>query len=133
MNMYQQDYKSVVIREDAVLTNSYVECDVVSAPDFKMNLLNQLLLYVDFTIGSLTSADIIVEFSDDGVNYYQESLEDVPTAGVSVIEKYVRRMDATGTYRFAIPIKDKHVKVSAKGNGTVTDSSMLITAIVGVA
>lgn len=131
--MYQQDYKSITIRESAILTGSYVAGEVLSAPDFKMNLLNQVVLYVDFTIGSLTSAEIIVEFSDDGTNYYQETLEDVPSSGISDADVYIRRIKQSGSYRFAIPIKDRFVRVSAIGNGTATGSSMSIIGIVGVA
>ena len=41
------------------------------------------------------------------------------------------KVSATGNYRIAIPIKDRYVKISAKGTGTVTSSSLAISAIVG--
>jgi len=36
---------------------------------------------------------------------------------------------ASGQYRIAIPVKDKYMKISAKGTGTVTSSSLKITNI----
>lgn len=131
--MYQQDYKKIDVRPDAILTTSYVAGTVLSAPSVELHMLNQLVFYVNFTIGSLTSAEIKVEFSDDGTNYYEESIEGVPTAGVSIASPYVRQLTASGTYRFAIPVKDKFIRISSKGTGTVTSSSLAITGIVGIA
>jgi len=43
------------------------------------------------------------------------------------------KMSATGTYRIALPTKDRYIKISAIGTGTVTNSSMAIKAIEGLA
>jgi hypothetical protein len=40
-------------------------------------------------------------------------------------------MSATGAYRLAIQLKDRFVKISAKGTGTVDDSSLTIKAVTG--
>lgn len=127
------DYKVIPIRPAAILTGSYVVSPVeFSEPDVQPEAENQIVLYVDFTIGSLTSAQLIVEFSADNTDWYQESYEEVPTAGVAVCVPYTRSMAATGKYRFAVPIKDRYIRVSAKGTGTATGSSMTITGIIGI-
>jgi len=57
------------IRASAILTNSYVAGTTIN----NANHEDQLIIYVDFTIGSLTSAELKVEFSDDDITYYQET------------------------------------------------------------
>jgi len=129
------DYKQAVsIRDSAVLTTSYVACTVIGSETTnasQTNQYNQLILYVDFTIGSLTSAEIKVEFSPDATNYYQESSEKVDdgTANLYVSEYTI---DATGAFRIPIQCNDRYIKVSVKGTGTVTDSLMAVKASLGV-
>jgi len=95
-------------------------------PDYR-----QLILYVDFTIGSLTSAEIKVEFSPDNTNFYQESHEKLDN-GTSNVYTLTYTLSATGAYRIPIQCNDRYIKVSAKGTGTVTNSSMTIKAVMGV-
>lgn len=131
MDLFVYAYRAV--RAAAVLTNSYVAGTVVGAEDaggdYPHNV-NQLIVYVDFTLGSLTSGQVKVEFSHDNVTYYQESFSSISgtTDTVSLGE---HSFAATGKYRLAIPIKDKYIKISAKGTGTVTSSTMTINAAYG--
>lgn len=128
------DYKKVAVRSSAVLTNSYVAGTVIGPATGDKPLVHQytqLLLYVDFTIGSLTDAQIKVEFSDDGTTYYQETYSSVSTT-TSTESLGVHKLTATGLYRIAIPITDKYIKVSSVGTGTVTSSLMAIDAILAV-
>lgn len=120
------DYISSVIRSSVILTGSYVASTVLS----EVHGQNQLVLYVDFTKGSLTTAEIKVEFSTDGTNYYQE-VSELPNSGSTAVSLVERVLSATGAYQIFVPIKARYVKVSAKGTGTVTNSLMAITAIVG--
>lgn len=123
-----KDYKSPqTIRDAAILTGSYVAATTLE----DVHAYNQLILYVDFTIGSLTTAEIKVEFSADNTNFYHEAVEGSPSSGVAGVDPYVRQLSATGAFRLAIPIKDRYVKVSAKGTGTATSSSMTIKAVTG--
>jgi len=123
-----QSFDQEVIRPSAILTNSYVAG--VTLTDLKYK--NQLVLFIDFTKGSLTTAEVKIEFSDDGVNFYQETVQGT-LSGANLPETLaVHQFSATGKYMVAIPIKCSAVKVSANGTGTVTDSLMAISAIVGV-
>lgn len=138
MQVSSQDYSSKIIRASAVLTNAYVVGTILDGPSgVGMHLMNQLMLYINFTIGSLTSASVKVEFSNDyvaGVNpgtWFQETFQAV-SAGVATETLGVHTLTATGLYRLAINIKDKYIRVSAIGTGTVTNSLMDITAPYGV-
>lgn len=129
-----QDYSINPIRSSAVLTNSYVAGTVLGVsntpPD--PSLRNQLVLYINFTLGNLTSAQVKVEFSNDNVTYYQECFSSI-AAGVDTLSLGAHTLNATGKYRLAIPIKDRFIKVSAQGTGDVTNSLMDIQGIVGIA
>ena len=131
--MANLDYEQVVIREAAILTNSYVASTVRGLDDnLSLTSKNQVILYVDFTIGSLTSLELKVEFSPDGVTYFQETSIDV-SSGTWTVNLFEYTITASGQYRIAIPIKDKYMKISAKGTGTVTSSSLKITNITWLA
>jgi hypothetical protein len=90
------------------------------------------VLYIDFTKWSLTSLSIKLDFSDDWVNYYQETFESISwgTASASLWE---HSYTATWAYVLATPFKAKFVKVSAKWVWTVTNSLCAIRSIVWIA
>ena len=111
-----------IIREAAVLTNSYVAGNIIGdASEY-----NTLSLEVDFTLGSLTSMEMKVEVSNDGTNWYQQVAEST-SGGSTTVSLDERTWDATGKYAFLIrPVRAKYIRVSVKGTGTVTDSSCAI-------
>ena len=131
--MENNNYSIKSLRASSVLTGSYVAGTVYSpqglSPKQDPVNNNQLILYVGFTIGSLTSAELKIEFSDDGTNYYQETTSSV-SSGVSTDKLTEHKLEATGNYRIALPICDRYIKVSVKGTGTVTNSLLAIDAIV---
>lgn len=122
------------VRSAAILTSSYVAGTVIG-PTSEGGLTpsqgNQLIVYVSFTIGSLTSGELKVEFSNDGSTYYQQTFTSV-SGGTSTATIGNYTWTATGNYRFEIPIKDAYIKISVKGTGSVTSSSMTVDAILGV-
>lgn len=195
------DYQKKAVRSSLILTTSYVAGTILE----NINDQNQLIILADFTIGSLTTAEIKVEFATarrydlaydgqsanftvgeivrgastgaygtvladtdggtsgtlllgnvkgtfldnevltgtvtgvavangtltDNSDWYQETASSVSggTSSDSVIE---HAFDATGKFRIAVPINDRHVKISSKGTGTVTGSLMKVDALVGV-
>jgi hypothetical protein len=122
------------IRASAVLTDSYVAGIILGAEESNPTILqryNQLLLNVRLTIGSLTTAEIKVEFSSDNVTYDQEITETV-SGGTITCAVATRSFGATGNFQIPIPISARYIKVSAKGTGTVTDSLMAISAVLAV-
>jgi len=128
-----QDYIISTVRDSLVLTGSYVAGTVVGPSDVQTILENQAVLYVSFTKGSLTTAEIKVEFSDDGITYYQETNGEFLSAAAQTNTIFEHSLAATGNYRIPIQIKDRYIKISAKGTGTVTGSLMAIKLIIGVA
>lgn len=126
-----QDYFITDVRTAAILTTSYVAGTVIDSTNANPALRNQMNLLVDFTIGSLTSAEIKIEYSHDGTTYFQETFENI-SSGTSTLTNGVYQMSATGKYIISVPIKFSYIKVSVKGTGTVTGSSMAIKAIIGV-
>ena len=126
----EQDYQIHDIRSAAILTTGYVAGTVLNYSNANPALRNQLNLLVKFTIGSLTDARIKVEFSHDGSTYFQDTFELISgTTSTLSLGEYV--LTGTGNYVISIPIKFSYIKVSAKGTGTVTSSSLAIQGIVG--
>lgn len=131
----EYDFQRVAVRSSAILTNSYVAGTTIGGTASLRSCLfyNQLLLYVAFTIGSLTSLDIKVEWSpDNGVTYYRETDEaatvaaNVSTHAASAV---VHEYAATGNYIIAMPVQGDKCKVSAIGNGTLTSSLLAVEAL----
>jgi len=124
------DYRGLInIRSAAILTNAYVAGTVIGTNEGP-STYNQLIVYIDFTIGSLTDAQVKIEFSHDGTTYYQETFDSISST-TNTESLGVHKFAGTGKYRLAIPIKDNYIKISAIGTGTVTSSSMTIDAILG--
>lgn len=111
---------STIIRAAAILTTVDVASDVVQTENS-----TQLIFYVDFTKGSLTSATLTFQFSHDGATWYQETSEKT-TNGVATAFLKTHTLDTTGTYRYAVPCADFAVRILAKGTGTVTSSSLAL-------
>lgn len=136
--MYQnaQDYQIYSVRAAAILTNSYVAGTIIGSPTGVGENIqyqeNQLVLLVQFTIGSLTSASIKIETSPDNTTFFQEC-GGVYAAGVTTVTQNTYLLSASGNYRIPVPIKDRYFKISVIGTGTLTSSSMAIQAMMGVA
>lgn len=123
-------YKKVTVREAAILTNSYVAGTIIG-PNDNFDSYNQLNLAISFTIGSLTDCDIKAEYSLDGITYFQETFASFASNSESTEALGHHTYAATGEYTLSLPVKWRYCKISAIGNGTVTDSSLAITAILG--
>lgn len=127
--MSQQDYAIYGIRSAAILTNSYVEATTLG-PNELVEGQNQLEVYVSFTLGSLTSLQIKVEYSANNIDFFQETFYSV-SGGTATGTLAEFSYSATGNYKLSIPIKDRYIKISAKGTGTVTSSSLTLNAVIG--
>lgn len=121
-------YKMHKVRTSAIVgTTAMVAGTVVENPKFE----DEIILLVDFTKGSLTNVSLMIEFSPDGTNYYQETGV-AYSAGVNTIKALTHLLDATGKFRLApIKIKDRYIKVSAQGSGNNAGSLLKIDAIIG--
>lgn len=125
------DYKLKIVRADAILTTSYVAGTVLE--DLERD--NQLMLYIEAVKGNVASFQVKVEYSYDGVTYCQQSFESV-SGGVNTVSAGVFSFTLSGdpgdqNFVLAIPIKASKIKISTKGTGTITSSSVKITAAIG--
>lgn len=140
MEKYFLDYHYYSLRASSVLTNAYVVYPVtlVDANNTAMTIqsliqTNQLIIYGFFTLGSLTSLNLKVEFSNDNVNWVQETFDAVDSAtGVITELPIVRNITVAGNFRIPIRIRDQYVRISAEGVGTVTGSLLTLGAIIAV-
>lgn len=100
--------KTANIRASAVLTTGAVASSTISLPaTFDQNLV----LFCDFTIGSLTNVIITPQVSYDGTNWF-----DLTDPGALTV---------TATGKKAIPLQcagAKMFRATAQGTGTVTGS-----------
>ena len=119
-----EDYILKPIRASLVLTDAYVAGTVL---DLSAKY-DKIALLLDFTKGSLTTAEIKVEFSPDNINWYQETASAI-TSGVSADTLKSHQIDTTGKYRLVIDTLDRYMKVSVKGTGTMTNSLMKVEAV----
>lgn len=126
------DYKIYSVRSSLIPTTSYVAGTVIGDPHLIYEK-NQLIVLFSLTLGSLTSAELKIEFSPDGTTYYRETYDDIAASTGVITERAIERtFTATGNYRIALPIKDRYIKISTKGTGTLTNSLIAISAIIGV-
>ena len=131
--MFQQDYAFQNVRSAAILTSSYVASNITPFSAKTLDQYNQLNLLVDLTLGSLTSVTLKVEFSNDGTNWFQETVDAVDTATGIISERLATRsLTATGKYYISLPISCHNARVSAIGVGTVTDSSLTIDSVLAL-
>ena len=146
--MFYPRYQKAVIRPAAILTNSYVAANIIGATTesalqpavvWKVDDCSHLGLEIVFTLGSLTSLNLKIEFSDDnGTTWYQ--LSNSTTSG-GVITPALANLNLTASANMYLNInsiffngggfKTNQIRVSAQGVGTVTSSSLQITAVVG--
>lgn len=133
MPQIDSTYKN--IRTSAVLTTGYVAATVLGGTvrPFAREY-NQLVLFVDVTMGSLTTVELKVDFAPyvAGASFYQETDETSSVAAnvdTRAVNTVVHQFTVGGKYRLVVPLLDELVKVSVKGTGTVTSSSVAIDAL----
>ena len=112
------------IRSAAILTTSYVAATTIE----QAGRFNQLALLLAYTQGSLTSLEIKIEFSMDGTTFFRETVTSV-SGGTSTLSMNEYTFTSTGNIVIPLPAFYDFIKVSAKGTGTVTSSSLAITAV----
>ena len=120
------DYRVAAIRASTVLTGSYVAGTLLRDDISKYN---QLVVLVDITLGSLTSAEVRVEFSLDNVRWFQKPFQLVISSTQASVSSGEYTFTVDGLYPMDFPIAYNFIRISAKGTGTVTNSLMQVDAI----
>ena len=126
MGYETSDYKVFPVRAAAVLTNTYVAGTVIG----EAQEYNQYAFEIQFTLGSLTSADIKLEFSEDNSTWYQETFSSI-SGGTDTLTLGIHRLTSSGNYVLNCGMLSRYYRISVIGNGTVTSSSMAIQAVMG--
>ena len=131
--MFESSYQYFPVRASTVLTNAAVAGTVLGLSPTQLTTNNQLIIYADFTIGSLTNVILTVEFSPDNTNWYAETYPDTAVAtGVTTERIKTHVIAATGLKRLTpIVICDRYIRISATGTGTVTSSLLKVDAVIG--
>ena len=121
------EHEASQVRAAAELTTSYVASDLKESTGYTQLVVNILL-----TLGSLTTAELKVEFSENGTDFYQETFELADfAAGKSEVKVNEYEFSVSGNFRLFIPIKDRKIRISVKGTGDETGSSMAVDCVLG--
>jgi hypothetical protein len=114
-----RQYQSV--RASAILTTSYVGSTAVDA-----RYDDQLHCLINFTIGSLTTAEFKFQYSQDNSNWFDEGIMVGGTTSsdeyISTFRSKVSQLAATSTKTVIVPVLARYVRIAIKGTGTVTSS-----------
>lgn len=110
----------------AILSTGTEDNEYIDAKD-----CNKLVLYLDATLANLTSIDVKIFFSDDGLTWRQRTSEAL-VGGVNTLAVYYESMAASGHYRLPISIMDRYVKIQVRGQGQdFVGNSLTAKAFVG--
>ena len=107
------------VRAAAILTTG-----VVATTGLDISAATGCLFLLDFTIGSLTRIDVLTEYSLDGTTWIPKR----DTSGVGGITAAVA-LSATGKYYISdTNVGWRNIRLTVQGVGTVTSSSLTVTA-----
>jgi len=107
-----------------VLTTSYVTSEIMNIQG-----ANQVQLLVCFTRGNSAGCRLRVDFSEDRLTWYQESMvSEFPSANDVEHSLVTRRIDETGNYAISIPVSASYMKVSFQAIDSGENSLLSIKA-----
>lgn len=118
-------YRLNTIRKESVLTTDYVSGKILT--DAEDN--NQLFLHINFTKGSLDSCEIKIEVSVDGEKYEQLTVSRIDENGIETLIPRTVKLQNNSNFVYPLGIVGRYIKVSAKGTGTPTGSSLAIRSV----
>ena len=119
---FSPHFERRLLRASLVPTTSYVYSEAFEIP----RGCNQIIAALDFTKGSLTSGQAIIEFcntkEDVEAGNWMTDTGMAYNAGVTTLVLNSYTFTATGIYRVPVPIKDRFVRIGVKGTGKLTNS-----------
>lgn len=122
-----------VVRSAAVLTTSYVSTDSVN-----MANNNQLVCFLAASLGSLTTIETKVQYSNDNTTWFDDAVFDTGSGGVTGDEYIaplrvnVYQLQASGSKTLYTPAMARYARLMVKGTGTVTGSSLAVSCFAGI-
>jgi hypothetical protein len=116
----------MTVREAAALTTSYVASD-----SFNIEGANQLQLLVSFTKGNSDGCRLKIEFSQDGTDWYQESMvSEFPSVNDVKHTPIARKIQDSANLIISIPVSASFSRVSAQAITSGTGTSLSIVATI---
>jgi len=114
-----------VVREDAILTNGWVETDY-----FDMGNYSYASLFFDVTQGSITELQWKVYHSIDGTNWFQRLAEEITLTDIENAEPPDSLPIGGDVKRVkVVPVLGRFLRLEVIAVGTVTASSLEVTMV----
>lgn len=124
----QSNIRKIDVREPSALTTSHVPLDNINIQG-----ANQLQLLISFTKGDSEGCELVIEFSEDLVNWYQESalsISEVVDVKEVIHKPVVRKIESSLDIVISVPVSASFFRISVaaitSGNGT----SLSVTATI---
>ena len=115
----QSNIRTMIVREAAELTTSYV-----TSERYNIQGANQLQLLVSFTEGDSAGCRLKIEFSEDEINWYQESEYSVYDTGDVKHSPAYRKIESSSNIVISVPVSASCVDQNT-WNVTVPSSQRL--------
>ncbi|MEK7395938.1 MAG: hypothetical protein AAB116_03265 [Candidatus Poribacteria bacterium] len=122
--LIQNNLVSKIIRQSSALTISFAETEVMNIQG-----ANQVQLLLSFIKGDSEGCRLKIEYSEDRVTWYQESMiSEFPSLNSITHSKITREIDDTGNYVLSIPVSSSYIKVSVQAISSGDNTLLSIKA-----
>lgn len=123
-----------IVRPASLPTSSYVAGEVIDLSAYS-GQITQLMLLISITKASATSFQFLLEYSVDNVTYFPLTTESIANGLITLTPAeytvLASALATNATITIERPIKYRYIRVSTKGSGTLTSSSVAIQANLG--
>ena len=99
--------------------------------DYKPSASHSVFLDNETIRGTSSGVAVVNGARAEATTYWYQTTTTSASGGTITVYSAEYTRTASGQFRLSVPIKDRYIKVSAKGTGTVTNSLCAISAIVG--
>ena len=90
---------------------------------------NQVQLLLSFIKGDSEGIRLKIEYSEDRVTWYQESMvSEFPSLNSVTHSKITRKIDDTGNYVLSIPVSSSYIKISVQAISSGDNTLLSIKA-----
>jgi hypothetical protein len=120
----QNNLVSKILRQSSALTISFVETEFMNIQG-----ANQVQLLISFIKGDSEGCRLKIEYSEDRVIWYQESMvSEFPSLNSVTHIMITRKIDETGNYVLSIPVSSSYIKVNVQSLSSGDNTLLSIKA-----
>lgn len=120
----QNNLVSKIIRQSSALTTSFVETEVMNIQG-----ANQVQLLISFIKGDSEGCRLKIEYSEDRVIWYQESMvSEFPSLNSVTHSMITRTIEDAGNFVLSIPVSSSYIKLSAQAISSGDNTLLSIKA-----